>query len=167
MKPLEFLAEVLPTAGNGYYCLAELTTNKKEHVFAETLEELEPVLERWQEKQHDIYFGLSTFGVAGKREAANAHMSMVVAVDLDCNHKTDIPQPDKDTGELVIKPKAYPSMKAAAIALRDFCEQTGLSGLGEPWLASSGGGVHAYWPLTEAMFIEDWKPLAEGFKRMC
>ena len=167
MKPLEFLAEVLPTAGNGYYCLAELTTTKKEHVFAETLEELEPVLERWNKKKHDIYFGLSTFGEAGKREADNAHMSMVVAVDLDCNHKTDIAQPDKETGELVIKPKAYPSMKAAAIALREFCDTTGLSGLGEPWLASSGGGVHAYWPLTEAMFIEDWKPLAEGFKRMC
>ena len=167
MKPLEFLAEVLPSAGNGYYCLAELTTNKKEHVFAESLEELAPAFERWNEKQYDIYFGLSTFGVAGSREAGNTHMSRVIAVDLDCNHKTDIAQPDKETGELVIKPKAYPSMKAAAIALREFCEQTGLSGLGEPWLASSGGGVHAYWPLNEAMFIEDWKPLAEGFKRMC
>ena len=167
MKPLEFLAEVLPTAGNGYYCLAELTTNKKEHVYAQTLEELEPALERWNEKQYDIYFGLSTFGEAGSREAGNTHMSRVIAVDLDCNHKTDIPQPDKKTGELVIKPKAYPSMKAAAIALREFCDNSGLTGLGEPWLASSGGGVHAYWPLTEDMFIEDWKPLAEGFKRMC
>ena len=45
MKPLEFLAEVLPSAGNGYYCLAELTTNKKEHVFAESLEELAPAFE--------------------------------------------------------------------------------------------------------------------------
>ena len=57
MKPLEFLAEVLPTAGNGYYCLAELTTNKKEHVFAQTIEELAPALERWNKKNHDIYFG--------------------------------------------------------------------------------------------------------------
>ena len=49
MKPLEFLAEVLPTARHGYYCLAELTTNTKEHVFSESLEELAPAFERSNE----------------------------------------------------------------------------------------------------------------------
>ena len=43
----------------------------------------------------------------------------------------------------------------------------GLSDLGQPWLVASGGGVHAYWPFTEAMDKEEWKPVAEGFKRLC
>jgi hypothetical protein len=166
MTPLEFLAEVLPSPGNGYYCAAELT-NKKEHVFKETLEELLPTIERWSAKGYDTYFALGTFGTSKDRTKDNMHASQVLAVDLDCNHAKDIPQPDKDTGELVIKPKSYPSAKAAAQALQKFCEDTGLAALGDPWVVHSGGGIHAYWPLNEMMFKEDWFPLAKRFKELC
>ena len=40
MTPLEFLAVVLPSPGSGYYCAAELSTRKKEHVYVQTIEEL-------------------------------------------------------------------------------------------------------------------------------
>lgn len=166
MTPLEFLAEVLPSPGNGYYCAAELT-NKKEHVFKETLEELLPTIERWSAKGYDTYFALGTFGTSKDRTKDNMHASQVLAVDLDCNHPKDIPQPDKDTGEMVIKPKSYPSAKAAALALQKFCEDTGLASLGDPWIVHSGGGIHAYWPLSEMMFKEDWFPVAKRFKELC
>ena len=47
MTPLDFLAAVLPSPGNGYYCAVELTTNKKQHVFGQSLEEIQPTLEKW------------------------------------------------------------------------------------------------------------------------
>ena len=161
MTPLDFLAAVLPSPGNGYYCAAELT-NKKEHVFGQTLEEIMPTIEKWASKGYDTYFALGTFGTGKDRTKENMHASQVLAVDLDCNHPKDIPD---ENG--TIKAKPYPSAKAAAAALIKFCEDSGLSALGDPWLVSSGGGVHAYWPLNELLFKEDWYPLAKRFKELC
>jgi hypothetical protein len=166
MTPLDLMAAVLPSPGNGYYCAVELT-KKKQHVYGQTLEEIMPTVEQWAKAGYDTYFALGTFGTDKDRTKDNMHASQVLAVDLDCNHPKDIPQPDKETGELVIKPKAYPSAKAAAQALQKFCEDTGLADLGDPWLVHSGGGIHAYWPLDEMLFKEDWYPLAKRFKEMC
>jgi hypothetical protein len=161
MTPLDLMAAVLPSPGNGYYCAVELT-KKKQHVYGQTLEELMPTVEKWAKAGYDTYFALGTFGTDKDRTKENMHASQVLAVDLDCNHPKDIPNE-----EGVIKPKAYPSAKAAAQALQKFCEDTGLAGLGDPWLVHSGGGIHAYWPLDEMLFKEDWYPLAKRFKELC
>ena len=166
MTPAEFLAVVLPSPGNGYYCAVELT-NKKQHVFGQTLEEIMPTVARWATKGLDTYFALGTFGTDEDRTKENMHASQVLAVDIDCNHPKDLPQLNKKTGEMEIKPKSYPSAKAAAAALQKFCEDTGLSALGDPWVVHSGGGIHAYWPLTDVLFKEDWYPLAKRFKELC
>lgn len=162
MAPLEFLAAVLPPAGNGHYCVVELTTKKNEHVFAKTVEEAIKTVERWNKNKYDIYFGLSTFKESGARTAANAGFAKCIAIDVDCNHKADLPNK-----EGIIKQKAYPSAKAGFEAVIRFSEEVGLSALGDPWFVHSGGGVHAYWPLDEAVPISVWKPVAEQFKRLC
>ena len=167
MAPLDFLAAVLPSPGNGYYCAVELSTYKKQHVFGQSLEEIMPTVEKWAAEGKDTYFALGTFGTNENRTKDNMHASQVLAVDLDCNHPKDLPQLNKKTGNMEIKAKSYPSAKAAAIALRDFCEATGLSGLGDPWLVHSGGGIHAYWPLNELMFNTEWYAFAKRFKEMC
>jgi len=161
MEPLEFMAAVLPSPGNGRYCVAELT-KKKEHVYVDDLQEAEAKINQWKKNGYDIYFALGTFGAEDTRVAANVQMVKCIAVDVDCNHPKDIPD---ENG--VIKPKAYPSAQAAAKAILDFCDEVGLSDLGSPWMVASGGGVHAYWPFTDAVDKEEWKPVAEGFKRLC
>ena len=167
MTPLDLLAAVLPSPGNGYYCAVELS-NKKEHVFGQTLEEIMPTVEKWAAKGLDTYFALGTFGTNKNRTKDNMHASQVLAVDIDCNHPKDLPSVlNEETGEMVVKAKAYPSPKAGAQALAKFCEDTGLSALGDPWIVHSGGGIHAYWPLDEVLFKEDWYPLAKRFKELC
>lgn len=144
MTPLEFLAEVLPSSGHGYYCVAELT-KKKEHAFINEIEEATPCVERWLEKKCDIYFALATYEEKGKRTTDNAAFVKAFFIDMD----------------------GYETKKAAALALSGFLEKTGLDQLGTPLIVSSGGGLHCYWPLTEAVEVSVWKPVAENLKRLC
>jgi hypothetical protein len=145
MTPLEFLAAVLPAPGTGMYCVAELSSNKKEHQYEETLEDLQAPVEAWHSADKDVYFALSTFAVAGKRTADNARFIRSLFIDMD----------------------GYASKKDAATALSSFLDKTGLAALGSPYIVGSGGGLHVYWPFEEAVDIVSWKPLAENFKRLC
>ena len=144
MTPLEFLAVVLPSPGTGYYCAVELT-RKNEHAFVEKLEDLLPHVDRWNKADYNIFFALSTFAKVGKRTAENTLKIKAFFIDMD----------------------GYESKKAAAIALDAFMEKVGLSELGKPWIVSSGGGLHCYWPLTEELPTGVWKPVADNLKRLC
>ena len=143
MTPLEFLAVVLPPPEFGRYCVAELT--KKEHAFVHTLEETTAPIKRWHDSKFDIYFALATFGDKDNRLAVNARHVKSLFIDMD----------------------GYVSKKDAALALHAFLDNTGLDALGTPYVVSSGGGLHCYWPLLESVPIEFWKPVAENFKRLC
>ena len=145
MTPLEFLAVVLPSPDNGLYCAAELTTKKKEHTFVQKIEEIEPTVGKWVTQNKDIYFALSTFEKSGKRTAENARFIRSLFIDMD----------------------GYASKKEAALALDGFLAKTGIDLLGSPYIVSSGGGLHCYWPFTENVEVGEWKSVAENFKRLC
>ena len=61
MKPLEFLADVLPSPGHGLYCVCELSSRRKEHFFTEDVTEGRPHIKRWVLANRDVYFALATF----------------------------------------------------------------------------------------------------------
>jgi hypothetical protein len=145
MTPLEFLAVVLPSPDHGYYCVAELSTRKKEHRFSPALEELEEHVTRWDTADYDVYFALATFENSDTREAVNAQYLRSLFVDMD----------------------GYETKKAAAEAITTFMDRVGLDLLGTPYIVGSGGGLHVYWPFTEDVAVDRWKPLAEGLKRLC
>jgi hypothetical protein len=141
--PLQFVAAVLPSPGHGYYCAVELT--KKQHLFVENLDEIKPAIKRWLTNEYDIYFALATFKKAGSRQADNAGFVRAFFIDMD----------------------GYESKTAAATALGEFLDKTGLSKFGQPWMVSSGGGLHCYWGFDKDIPVEVWKPAAENFKRLC
>ena len=142
MTPAEFLAVVLPSAGSGLYCAVELT-KRKEHFYAETIDEIAAKVEEWHQQQLDCFFAVATFDT--KRGTDNAQFVRSFFVDMD----------------------GYETKKAAALALTDFLNATGLAELGMPTVVDSGGGLHAYWPLQQEIPANIWKPLAEDFKRLC
>lgn len=144
MTPLEFLAEVLPPPGNGYYCVAELS-NKKEHVYKERIEDLQPYADAWCAKGYNVFYALATFKEVGKRTAQNARFLKALFIDMD----------------------GYETKKAAGESLNTFIEKTGLAALGRPWIVASGGGIHCYWPLNEKVEVNVWKPVASKLKRLC
>jgi hypothetical protein len=61
----------------------------------------------------------------------------------------------------------YETKKAAALALNGFMVKTGLDLLGTPYIVDSGGGLHCYWPFTQDIAVDEWKPVAENLKRLC
>ena len=144
MEPLDFLAAVLPSPEYGRYCVAEFTS-RKEQVFTNTLEETQSAVARMLKNKDCVYFAMSTFGQENNRTAANAQYVKSMFIDMD----------------------GYASKKDAAHALNAFLENTGLGVLGVPWIVNSGGGLHCYWPLKEAIPVDTWKPVAENFKRLC
>ena len=142
MTSAEFLAVVLPSEGFGLYCAVELT-KKKEHVYAAKIDDLIPTIEQWHANNYDVFYSVATFDK--KRGAEEAQYLKSFFVDLD----------------------GYTSKKAAADALIQFLQSSGLDALGTPWVVDSGGGLHCYWPLKDEVPAAVWKPVAENLKRLC
>lgn len=149
MQAQEFLAAVLPSSG--HYCAVELSTPIKQHVFVQDFEELYQRVEKFSAQSKNAYFALASFTEPGTRKADNAQHMRAIFIDLDIAAEAG--------------PKVYGSKRSAIEALHAFTASTGLDALGHPWLVDSGGGVHAYWPLSEDAVITDWLPVAEAFKR--
>jgi hypothetical protein len=150
MRSQDFLATVLPSAG--HFCAVELSTAKKEHVFTDSVDDLYNAAMAFNEKGFDAYFALASFSVAEKRVAENATKIKSIFLDIDCNG--------------VKGSKEYANKTEGAHALEAFLDRTGLDKLGQPWVISSGGGLHVYWGLTEEVDIAVWKPVAENLKRL-
>jgi hypothetical protein len=149
MTAQNLLSVVLPSSG--HYCLGLYTKNRKQHVFTESIEEIESQALASNTSDADAYFALSAFTVPGSRAASNAHHIRSIFVDLDVSPESG---------------NKYASQAEAVEGLRAFLTKTELSALGSPWLVSSGGGVHAYWPFKDDIPIAEWKPVAESFKRL-
>jgi len=147
MKSQEFLATVLPSSGK--YCACELSTDKKEHVFVDDIDSLYKVAVDFSQRGLDAYFALASFGESS-RLSKNAVKMRSLFLDIDCGEGKD-----------------YDNKQAAAAALGSFLSETSLDSLGTPYVLSSGGGLHVYWPLTEEVDIAVWKPVAENLKRLC
>ena len=147
MNTLDFLEGVL--SSTGYYCVfaAKSKDDIRIQKFYDTFEEVERAAQKFDADGFDVYFALSTFEEPTNRKGANAHELKSLFIDLDC-------------GPL----KEYPSQQAAVAALRGFCKQLSLP---KPLMVNSGRGVHAYWPLTEAVSAKDWLVAAESLKQAC
>lgn len=60
------------------------------------------------------------------------------------------------------KPPIYPDAKTAAIALKVFCQATGIPA--PAMLVGSGNGLHIYWPFDQPVDLERWQRLADALK---
>jgi hypothetical protein len=83
-----------------------------------------------------------------KRLAANAIALKALWIDLD------LKDPQKN----------YTTEQEALIAVLDFCTKHGLPDPSA--IVASGNGLHMYWASNRVLTLEEWKPLAEGFKAL-
>ena len=150
MDTLEFLAAVLPSSGK--YCTFTYTGEKRKNIFVRDLPALYNTTKQISLSGAEAFIATGTFDDTGLRKAENAVAMKSFFMDLDCGVS--------DKGQ----PKAFTSKKAARLELDRWLRDTGLGSYGAPLLIDSGGGIHVWFPLTEEISIEEWKPIAEGIK---
>lgn len=137
-------------APTGYICIFGLTSDKSLPVvqkFFTTLEEAEETIALFAIEQRETYFACATFKDGnGKRNVKNIALLKSFFIDIDCGYN-----------------KPYENKKAGLQALSEFLEETRLP---MPTLVDSGNGIHAYWTLEEPITYNDWRPVADGLKRL-
>ena len=141
----QFYEKALPT--QGVYCITSIGTDKKvSNKFAETLDGVFEQIERFKSKQLNTFVALGTFD-GYSRKADDCLFVRSFFIDLDVGAGKD-----------------YQSKGDAHTALYKLVGETGLP---DPVVIDSGGGVHAYWIMDEDIPRDEWKPVAEKFKALC
>jgi hypothetical protein len=157
MADIELLRRVV-APNEGWYCVFSLLDGrqpKQDHY--RTLEEVQQKAESLVAEGRCAYFSLGKFKTDKNREAENCGWMQAFFLDIDCGE--DKAKPDK-YGRI----KGYIDQATGMQALKDLCKAIGLP---RPTIVNSGRGWHVYWPLTQAVEVDVWKPVAEAFKQLC
>ena len=128
----EFLQQVL--GHEGYYCIVGLKKDSDRPVqkFFQKLDDAVAVAGNLKDDGYDAYYALATFENGKSRRTNNVKQLRSLFIDLDCGAG-----------------KPYTTQQEALVALREFCKTVRLP---KPTVVNSGGGIHAYWSLTEPVF---------------
>jgi hypothetical protein len=145
MELRAFLEKVLPTSG--FYCVFAVKGEDRKQKFYDSIGSVVDVSQNFDSGDYDTYFGLASFKDGTSRKGHNADKLRSFFLDLDCG-------PTKD----------YPDQASAIHALRSFCASINIQ---KPIIVNSGRGIHAYWPLSEDVPVDNWLPVAERLKNLC
>ena len=137
------------TGDDGYYCLfaVKLGQHDRPQTFHTDYDSLLQEARKLDARGYSPYFALATFEESGTRVANNVKQLKSFFMDIDCGEGRD-----------------YPTKQEGLQALQRFCKKVELP---KPLLVDSGRGVHCYWPLSEAVSRDDWKPVADHLKQLC
>lgn len=165
MTPRDFLRAVWPD--QGYYCIAipfkppgSNDTLFKHKMFSSIDDAI--IYAKSMKDTENVFFGVFSYkeqrvwnptkinkvtnelGAFEQRTQSNSYLSKAFFLDID-------------VGEETPGHPAYASQADAISAVRNFCDDTGLP---RPMIVSSGGGLHGYWLLDEAIDKEQWRETA-------
>lgn len=142
----QFYEKALPS--QGVYCVSGIdpNNNKITNRFAETLEDVFELVEKFKKKKVNVYVAPASFeGFSRKAESCVYVRSFFI--DIDTHGKN-----------------SYDDKEGTLEALQQLLSATELP---KPTCIDSGGGLHAYWVMDRDIPYEEWKPLAEKFKSLC
>lgn len=159
MTDFDLISTVQPD--DGWYAMLGLrgsTKDLKQSLVA-TREEFDALVEKYVAEGYDCYFGVAKYEEGkGGRVKENVRALKSFFIDIDCGEAKAKENPK--TG----RPDGYIDQDAGLAALESFCE---LVGIPMPTLVNSGGGIHAYWALTEAVTRQQWEPVAARLRSLC
>lgn len=112
--------------------------------FADTFEALAQTLIAISSDGRDAYFACAAFKDASSRRGHNAQACKAFWADIDCGEG-----------------KPYGHADAGISAVDEFANRLDLP---LPLVVHSGRGIHAYWPLANAISAEEWTATARNLK---
>lgn len=143
---------------NGYFCVVGIKGKKVRQKLVGSRQEFDAEVQRLAGNDWNVFYGVAKYNTDENRTKENVKTIKAFWVDIDCGPtKAEV---DPRTG----KPTGYGSQTLGLKALKDFCKRNTLP---LPTLVNSGGGIHAYWPLTEALAPDVWERTAYKLKELC
>ena len=164
----EFFRRILPSVGFPVVTTLRAKTYPQQfscESLADFFRALGVQKQKCNEQYRELYFGLSTVeqrfvinaaGVVQVRPASNCRYIRVLALDVDIDPigflkgDTDVP--------------CYHTQEDAIAGVKAFANKIGFN---QPYIVSSGYGLHVYWPFEEHIDTDEWWLLAQRFKAVC
>jgi hypothetical protein len=148
---LGFLRLVLPSTGP--YCAVAIKRRggPLRQTFHSTIDDLLSALREADRSGRDVYFAVASFRSKESRKAENVEALKCLRLEVDYGNEGHTAP-------------GYGTESEATAALKTFCSAVGLP---QPLAVMSGGGLHVYWPLQEALAPDEWRKRAEGLKAAC
>lgn len=144
---VEFLRRILPSDG-GFFCIVGIKKGIVKPRFVPVLDGVDDLAGKLCGAEYNVYFACATYkDEQAGRKVENIKSLKSFFLDIDCGEK-----------------KPYETKEAGLAALSQFVKTHGLP---KPWLIDSGGGIHAYWELSEPVEYEPWKETADKLKMLC
>lgn len=123
-----------------------------------TRREFDALVEQYVAEGRNVFYGVAKYATGENRTKENVRALKAFWLDIDCGEAKA--QVDPNTG----RPDGYIDQATGLAALKDFCKVVGLP---KPTLVSSGGGIHAYWPLEEEITRAEWEIVAARLQEVC
>lgn len=121
-------------------------TNIMQHFYFDTNEEANYFVEANKDKEGDLYFSPAVYAKA-ERNQANVKSIQAFWLDIDCGDGKD-----------------YPTQQEGLDALARFLKATSFP---QPYIVSSGHGLHVYWVLQTPLAPSVWVGYAKQLKALC
>lgn len=162
MTPLDFLQAVWPD--EGYYCIAIKTDHGYWHTSHETIAQAAAFVDK-NKHNRDIFFCVHSLREEKVWDATKVNSKTGEKGGWSYRKQTNMLEArafffDLDVGD---GPNKYPTLDAALDDLDNFLRATYLP---EPMLVKSGGGVHVYWLLEDAILSHQWKVYAARLRAL-
>ena len=175
VTPEQFLAAILPAQGPYIFSRPSKDANGETSYRATHFDTIEAAL-AWSREQAErganVYFTPAAFRDRGsRRRKHNVRALRDLFVDIDTLETKKEPVLDQrlDPAQAAVRYEAamaeyrtiYPTRSAALEALGEVVAALDLP---DPWIVSSGGGLHVHWALNEDLELHDWLPLANRLR---
>lgn len=156
MDKVDLLSRVL--SDDGWYAVIGLKGKSPVQKLVKTRQEVDTLTAEFVAAGRDAYFGCSKFETDVNRTKDNVLNIKAFWIDLDCGEAKAV------VNEKTGRPDGYIDQTTGLEALENFRVHIGLP---KPILVNSGRGIHAYWPLQEAVTRKEWEPVAARLNELC
>ena len=162
MDTLEFLQTILPEEGFKFVGLERTKGGGIAHKAYESLELMANAIASYDAQPNlTVYHACASYKAASFELVVNGETKTKYRGAQNWD-KVKSFWADIDCGETkAAEGKGYATKSEAAKVIIGFCRTYGFP---DPMLVDSGGGLHAYWPLTRTIGPQSWRLIAAEFK---